>query len=186
MKHHKRIYVAAGIAAVALTLTTTACGSSSAPKAVPAAAQSSTSTVVAAASQTTAAPAPSDPNGQQCSALDSLGYCPGDDPSSSPATISPAAPASPPSLSDVVHGIVGAGVANSATGVNQGTVIESAHANYDSVLTRYPSGDMSVNDVTVTLSDGSTSNVVATLAADGTTGFHSSCSNDPSSSLPYC
>ena len=103
MKYHQRIYVAAGIATAALTLTITACGSSSAPtiggsvidpsgRACAALDGSGycpgdAGAAAAAASPSVAAPPPSqtDPNGQQCAALDGSGYCPGDDPSSSSA-----------------------------------------------------------------------------------------------------
>jgi hypothetical protein len=47
-------------------------------------------TTAAAPAPATQAPAPqADPNGQQCASLDSLGYCPGDDPASTPAATTP-------------------------------------------------------------------------------------------------
>lgn len=71
----------AGLAAVCL-LVLTSCGSA-APAAHHTAAAAATR---APATSVISSPAlQTDPNGQQCSSLDSLGYCPGDDPSPTPA-----------------------------------------------------------------------------------------------------
>lgn len=69
-----------GLAAACL-LALTACGSA-AP-----AAHHTAKAAATRAPATSAAPTPTsqtDPNGQQCSSLDSLGYCPGDEPSPTP------------------------------------------------------------------------------------------------------
>lgn len=69
-----------GLVAACL-LVLTACGS-----AAPAARHTATA-AAGRAPATSAVPSPTfqtDPNGQQCSSLDSLGYCPGDDPSPTP------------------------------------------------------------------------------------------------------
>jgi hypothetical protein len=65
--------------AVALLLALAGCGSAAAPKAAPTQASAAAAAVAAtpAAQQT-------DPNGQECASLDSLGYCPGDDPETDP------------------------------------------------------------------------------------------------------
>jgi pyruvate/2-oxoglutarate dehydrogenase complex dihydrolipoamide acyltransferase (E2) component len=89
-------------------------------------------------------------------------------------------------FNSVVQGIVGTHVQNAATGVSPGTTIESAHANSDSVLTTSARGDLSVNDVSVTLSNGSHNKVTATLSSDGMSGWTTVCGNHPDSSLLYC
>jgi hypothetical protein len=132
MKYYKRIYVAAGIAAAALTLTITACGSSSAPTnagsvvdpndvacatlAVNGYCPGDASIAAAATSPSvaTAAPPQTDPNGQQCAALDSSGYCPGDDPS-------PAAPTMTKQTDTVVFKVWGSGQPSVQYGTDSST-----------------------------------------------------------------
>jgi hypothetical protein len=89
-------------------------------------------------------------------------------------------------FNSVVQGIVGTRVQNASTGVAPGTTIKSARANSDSVLTTSAGGDLSVNDVSVTLSNGSHDKLTATLSSHGTSGWTTVCNNDPNSSQLYC
>jgi hypothetical protein len=83
-KHEKIALAAAAVAGVALGA---GCGSSAST-----AASSTTASTAAAAAPASPAPAPqqTDPSGQACPSLDSAGYCPGDDPTTSAPAVTPA------------------------------------------------------------------------------------------------